>query len=482
MSDDSPTTVRLSSLARRALFAMPVLGVGVVELLVLSRYSWVFQHLQGWFYLPTARTIGPASAWAVLLVAALATFFAINCSAAPRWRVALLVAAGVGMLVGFAMIENRGLFAIRDRVLNAGHSEFARTAASGISFHDVATRYESLVSSGQFGPFERSKPPGTLLFYLLTERIGHSLLPFTSDHERLDWLATFATFTWPVVSMLSLVPLFFIGCMIADAECALSACALSIAAPSFLLITMHTDQVLFPGIINGTLACATLAARQSSVKLGFCAGMLGYLAVFCSFGLMGAAPVLLACVVLGAATRSTHRVRVWLTALRVYCAIGIGIVTSGIIARVVLGYHVFHRYDVAISGHLAWKLWAGTKYEVWHFAWLNTLEFVVWVGTPIALLVLVGAVLGLVELARTRSPNDVLLATAVTATVVLLAWFGRTKAESARLWLFLVQPMCLAASITLHRMFPKHSRLALAGVWITQFAIVLEIKRFQDFY
>jgi hypothetical protein len=165
----------------------------------------------------------------------------------------------------------------------------------------------------------------------------------------------------------------------------------------------------------------------------------------------------------------------------------------------------------------------GTEHEIQHFAWLNTLEFALWIGFPVALLVLVGAILGiahsrsarhwrarvslffgapapqaclsgphprkeegferdLTPSAGTRSARELLFATATALTIVVLAYLGRTKAESARLWLFLAQPMCLAAGLTLHRLFGEQSRFALAIVWLAQFVIVLDIKRFQDFH
>ncbi len=152
------------------------------------------------------------------------------------------------------------------------------------------------------------------------------------------------------------------------------------------------------------------------------------------------------------------------------------------LSRLALGYDVRRRYAVALGAHLAWKQWRGSAYEVQHFAWLNLLEFALWLGAPVALLAVSAAVVGLVESVRRVRPSPGSFATAWLATVGLLAWFGRTKAESARLWLFLVQPACLAASLALHRAFPRKGRLALGAVWVTQFLVVLSMKLFQDFH
>jgi hypothetical protein len=463
--------------------AVGIFSAGAWEAFMLSRHARWFHSIEGWFYSPLARPIGPIGAWSVLLFSALAVLAAVMRNRADPWRrVGLLVAAGVGMLVGFALIENRGLFAIRDRMLHTGHSEFARTATSGMTIHDVLYRYEALVSSGQLGPFERTKPPGTLLFYMLTERLARSLLPFADNRERLEWFATFATFTWPAFSMLSLVPLFILARAIADVERAIWACALSVAVPSFLLITMHTDQVLFPLLVNAAMACAALAGLRDDIRIGLFAGILGYLGVFCSFGLIAAMPLLPACAILGAVARPMRSRSRLASSLQVCAALAVGAAISCAVARAILGYDVRHRYEVAIRAHVAWKGWTGTVYEVRHFAWMNILEFAVWIGAPIAVLLIVGAVLGLDDVVRTRRPTALVVATALATTIVLLAWFGRTKAESARLWLFLAQPACLVASLTLQRLFPSHGRIALAAVWLIQFVIILDIKRFQDFW
>jgi len=463
--------------------AFGICGAAACEAFMLSLHARWFQGVEGWFYLPLARPIGPISAWVVLAFSALAVLAAVARNrAAAWWRVGLLVIAGVGMLVGFALIESRGLFAIRDRVLHAGHSEFARTATSDLTIHDVLCRYEALVSSGRLGPFERTKPPGTLLFYVLTERIGRSLLPFSDPSERLEWFATFATFTWPGFSMLSLVPLFLLGRAIADVERAIWACALSTAVPSFLLITMHTDQVLFPLLVNAAMACAAWAALRDDIWMGVLSGILGYLAAFCSFGLIAAMPLVLACVIFGTVARPMRSRSSFVSSLRVCAASAVGAGTSWAAASAMFGYDVRHRYEVAIRAHVAWKGWTGTVDEIRHFAWMNVLEFAIWIGAPIAILLIVGAMLGLDDLVRSRRPTALIVATALATTIALLAWFGRTKAESARLWLFLAQPACLVASLTLQRLFPSHGRIALAAVWLIQFVIVLDIKRFQDFW
>jgi hypothetical protein len=470
--------------ARAPIAAIGISSAGAWEIFMLSRHARWFQGIEGWFYLPLSRPIGTVFAWTVLLFAATATLAALVWSPrqGPWYRVGLLVAAGLGMLIGFALIENRGLFAIRDRFLHAGHSEFARTAASGLTIHDVLYRYEPLVSSGQLGPFERTKPPGTLLFYVLSERFAHGLLPFADDRERLEWSATFATFTWPVFSMLSLVPLFVLGRAVADTERAIWACSLSIAIPSFLLITMHTDQVLFPLLVNSALACAVLAGLRNDFLIGIFTGILGYVAVFCSFGLVAALPLLLACVLIGAAANPTSGRSPFASSCRTCVALAVGAATSWATASATLGYDVRRRYEVAIRAHVAWKAWTGTGHEVRHFAWVNSLEFALWIGAPIAVLLIAGSVLGFEDAMRSRRPTALFAATTLAATIVALAWFGRTKAESARLWLFLAQPACLAASLTLQQLFPRRGRMALGAVWLTQFVIILDMKRFQDFW
>jgi hypothetical protein len=77
------------------------------------------------------------------------------------------------------------------------------------------------------------------------------------------------------------------------------------------------------------------------------------------------------------------------------------------------------------------------------------------------------------------------LTLALTLTIVILAVFGKTKAETARLWLFLSPFIALAAAHGLGQLAPYSKRLS--ALWLTflvaaQFLTNVAILRYQEFF
>jgi hypothetical protein len=71
--------------------------------------------------------------------------------------------------------------------------------------------------------------------------------------------------------------------------------------------------------------------------------------------------------------------------------------------------------------------------------------------------------------------------TALMCVVGYLAFLSRTGAETARLWMFLMPVMCLAAARTLSEL-RKTQRFAAIVVLALQFATVYVIKITHDFW
>ena len=123
-----------------------------------------------------------------------------------RFKLLLLFLLGVSLQFGFAFIEERGLDAIRDRMVDTGHAEFATIAVQQDSLLYVASHYESLIESGQLGEYAPSKPPGTLLFYMVTEKLAGVLAADddTDSNTNLDITAAGAlNLTGDTVSIIS---------------------------------------------------------------------------------------------------------------------------------------------------------------------------------------------------------------------------------------------------------------------------------------
>jgi len=75
-----------------------------------------------------------------------------------------------------------------------------------------------------------------------------------------------------------------------------------------------------------------------------------------------------------------------------------------------------------------------------------------------------------------------MLSIALLVVFVLLYLFGKTIAEVARLWIFLMPPICIAAAHQLTRVWADRRYQALSVVLMLQFVTVYFTKRFQDFW
>jgi predicted membrane channel-forming protein YqfA (hemolysin III family) len=85
------------------------------------------------------------------------------------------------------------------------------------------------------------------------------------------------------------------------------------------------------------------------------------------------------------------------------------------------------------------------------------------------------------EWRRTGFEPAAALALTVAAAGVMLAVFGKTQGEVARLWLFLVPCLCLVAARELVRRFGGSNAQALALLLLLQGGTVYLMKRFMDF-
>src|SRR4051812_19604930 len=150
----------------------PLVLLCAVQLTMLAWRLPLLDRLPGWVFATHAKPVG----WAFYPVLAAIPVVALGAAWVLRGRSA--VAVTCLMLGGFAFqhalgwSEGRGLDGIRDRIVRSGHAEFADAAVSQRSMWSVLVRYEQKVQGGELGRYAHSKPPGTLLTYMATERVS----------------------------------------------------------------------------------------------------------------------------------------------------------------------------------------------------------------------------------------------------------------------------------------------------------------------
>jgi hypothetical protein len=301
---------------------------------------------------------------------------------------------------------------------------------------------------------------------------------------------------WPLVCYLVLFPLHALVRRLCDDETALLSCVLYVVVPSVSLITLHTDQFLFPLLGALTLWASVQAARARSDRGAFVAGVALWVSGFFTFPLLLLAPVALALAwAVAPVSRAdneagTSRARLRAT-IRMASRMAAGLAAGFVLFRLVLGYDVMARLADARRFNAIWKGWDGGAFQTLYFGWVNLLEFGLWLGIPVAALTFGRARRAIVQLAGGDVAGLGLPAVAMLLVFGYLAFFGQTKAETARLWLFMVPLCCTLAADELRTRWAGDaagsrqpgSWVPVAGVIVLlQWLTVILTKTGQDFY
>lgn len=473
---------------RRSSLVVVGLGLTLAHLALLVFQLPILTKTPGWFWgffdrpfaYPMLSGLGTIAVLGALL-------WAVTSDAASSLRVAVIFATGVAIQFGLAWGEGRSLDGLRDRIVTTGHAEFATFAIAQPSASELITQYETRIEQHQLGVFAPSKPPGTLLFYVLTDRLAQAFHSTDDPQRRLEQLRTLAAWSWPWLAMLTLVPLFIFARQVMGDARAVLACAMYVVVPSVQLITLHTDETLFPLVTMTGAALAMGAMKRRSVTFAALAGMTAYLAMFCSFPLgVGVA--------LGALTGAISSWRPVFKADRSGKPVDSLFFRGSLAAVMVLsalavdrlfawlwGYDFVLRWQRSVAYHAAWRGWHGRPLEYLHYGLLGLLEFALWLGLPLASLAAPQIAASFAKAHRTIDAAT-WHAVGVGGVLLIFAVFGETKGEFARLWLFMVPFACIVAADALtHIVAEPRRRWALMAVFTLQAAVLLATKRFQDF-
>jgi hypothetical protein len=469
------------------LATQPFVLLTLVHFSVLALRLPLLASLPFWFFEPRVKAVGPPSLIIALAALPLAAWLIMRrLRARPVLVLGAFVWLGFALQQGFAWSEGHGLDGMRNRIVTTGHAEFATIAVQQPSMWDVLVAYDAKLRHDELGTYAHSKPPGQLLFYMATDRLAGFLTAGSGSDRarRLDTTRTFAAIVWPLLSYAVLFPLFFVLRPLVGDETALIACLLYLVVPAVVLITLHTDQVLFPCLFMTTIWLATTAERRGSWRWAIATGAALYISTFFTFALILAAPLAaafaLATALQAADDGAPHgRVR-GLARTALGAAIGFGVM-FGVFA-VAFHYDFVGRLREATSFHESWKGPWGGIHDTVYFAWLDYLEFAVWLGLPIAILT-VGAVRRAILLAVAGQHRALVWpAIALLAVILYLGFFSHTKAEAARLWLPLVPMCCALAATELHERNPTFRATMVTGVLALQWLTVLLTKMGQDFW
>lgn len=467
------------------------LGVTVWWMLRLWLGLPTVQAIDGWFWqIHDQRMLGFG-----LLGASLFAFpYALRACARPslhgRNRLLIgLVALGFCYQHGLALAENRGLEAIRDRMLRSGHAEFAVTASRRLNVYATMRDYESFVTSPD-QQYARSKPPGQLLFYFAVAGLARDVMPLVWNPARPEHSSTInrahfrlielSVVLFPLLGVLTVVPLTLLARSLLPDELTLWPALLYLTAPAPSLVQMHLDQALYPLLAASFwLACAHAAAARSRWPWVW-AGVLAWLALFVSFSLLPILPIGGALALARAHALLRHE-SWWKRAVQGALVSLLAFLLLSVVARIVIHYDPFVAYTRSMRNHLAWKGWDESRR--WSSAELDLAEFGYWLGAPLAALFVAAA---LAVLRKPRSEPTRVLAAATFLAILLTAVYGKTIAEVARLWIFFIPAVVIAAVASLARL-PRQARVltrenVFSWLVVLQLLWTFSLKAMEDFY
>lgn len=464
-------------------------GVMIV-LAFLTIFHWIilifhvpiFAKLPGWFWWFIDKSHGWY--WLVILLfleAALLLYVLYKFSMADWLRIGLLILLGVSFQFGFAFYEGRGLDGIKDRIVRSGHTEFAYAAVVHDAALPVAKNYETLLQQRALGKYAMSKPPGQLLFYMATKRISTLVGKPADKKEELKKLQVFASIIWPFFSYLILIPLFLYTQLLFDKETAFITCVLYVLIPSVTLITLHTDQVLFPLLFMIPLLLAGIGAKTNRSLISWTAGISVYLACYFTFALVFVVPFV--CVTMYILLkRNNTKERLWLMFARHLFVFTVGIGITGLCFFYLFNYDIFLRYSNAMAFHQAWKRWENTFQNITVSAGVNILEFILWLGLPVFVLAVNRCRKAIPAIRKQTGGDGNWIVLTLFAVFLFIAFIGKTRGEVARLWLFLVPFFCIGAAREITPDFKEKKFFSSIVILFFQFFTIFITKAHQDFW
>lgn len=392
----------------------------------------------------------------------------------------MLILLGYTIQMGFGLSEKKGIDGIRFRMVYTGHAEFARIASIETNMTKIATQYEEFLEENESFRFLNTKPPGQLLFYMLTQKISNLYNPETKPMTKYVRLATFATYTYPLLTYLAIIPLFYLCQLYMKKKHAILPCILYLFVPSVTLITLHLDQVLYPTLFVLFLYLIMYSCNKNIFIFSILSGTVAYLALYVSFSLLPCIP--LALMFAGVHYYSSSKNNKLIRFLKVLAGFIVGMLILVITFKLLLNYNPFLRYLNAMAYHQAWKAWEPGIEDMVLYGFLNYIEFACWIGLPMAVFYLanVGRTVG--EIVKKRLNIMNLYSLSLVFIFVLLGFFGKTKGEVHRLWIFTVPLICIFACHELFHRFKNKPNWVFGFLLTMQFITTLLIKRYQDFW
>ncbi len=467
---------RLRALGKPML-ALTVLAASVLHWSVLFFRLQIWTQLPGWYWnLRLNETAGPLWLFPILLGLVAVAAWALERFKIPSWlAISALGILGIGIQVGFGVMEGGGYEALRLKYVESEHRVYAGHAADRPSLGDVIGDYEARYGNLRY---VETKPPGVIAWYVIFQRISAVFWPEDTFDGRFERLTALISFVFPVIAYLVLPPLARLARQLKKRGLGLPAALIFICLPNVVLIPLFLDQVLYPFLFVSTALLVVLAFTSGNWLWGLAGGLALYAALFFSFSLLPLGLLTLAYAGLKIlfSRKPTGITRI----LKQVGWIAGGFALSHIFFLIALGYDMPARLSRALSLHQVHRGY-GEAGQFWLSLLVANLDFAVWVGFPVAILALAAVLRSAGRAMRKTSTEFDLFALAIGATYLGLVFGGETRSEVGRLWLFITPMLAILSAQEARRLFHKPA-FGVGALAALQLVTTFLTFRYQDFF
>ena len=262
---------------------------------------------------------------------------------------------------------------------------------------------------------------------------------------------------------LALIPVYFLARDLYSREVGLVAVALSALIPSLHLFGPYPDQI-FPLIAVGTFYAWVKAVRRRSMVWSALSAVLMLFGLQWSLSLLvaGAVMCVASCLMAWQEFLENGRNFDWVAWLRLIMLwIGTFVVLS-LLPMVLFGYDVWGVWKVCLSKHATFAARFNRSY--WPWVLFNPVDFGIFAGVPVCLLMVYGAVQDAGRWWKERRRRVLfLLPWSLLCVLFVLDFSGKTLGEAARVWMFLMPFAAVSAAAVLTDLDRRRGWIA-AGV------------------
>jgi hypothetical protein len=448
----------------------------IVSLLIISVFQWVvlicnldvYKKIYNWGWrFPPIKQFHARDALILVIISG-SIFLAWYLLQKPiaKWKsLILLMAWGILLQLSFGVIDGPLPKSILHKYSDTPGIVYSQEAARNPNILNIISHYEDYYSTASW--WTGTKPPGFMLMYVGVEKMANLLSPSPFAAMRLVVLLQFIFLLFLIFSVLVTIPLYTLACRIGGEQVALITCLFYFTFPSFLLMPLYLDQVLFPFLFVSCLLIILVALEKMSLLMGFLSGCVLFLVNFISFSLL---PVfIMAFFMVGLHylflrkemdDREKHGYVIF-NYLKIGISVFFGVITLLMLFKIVLNYDVIVRYYHAIQVHYQLKGAISYNFSAQSLSFLPNFllganaDFTFWTGYTPIILSLIALGVSLKNITRNKVDRMDWLVMSFWGTFILLNLSGQTSNETGRLWLFLIPLLALFSAGQAARLFPQ---------------------------